>query len=529
MKVYEIGFILLLFIVGTLLWTLPIQSDQLPFGEGDAAWHFANGDWATKTDHVYWRFPFYISTWYYNYNTILGPGALEYPPPYHVGYSIFQIIGGQRFIPVYILIAISSFLAAFAVFVLLRKLYDFPTAILASTAMIFSFREIMVYLWGQRPTILSFAFVPLILYSVFRYYEGYSKNQPKIVYLYLTGILLISQFLIHPQGSMLSFVSIIIYLGIQSLRKKQLPINKSNIIHLFAILLISILIISPFINIYRGAQSGVETKIQIKDLHRLFDWMEVKDREGYPNNLGGPPIIFYEINKVYFPFYYILVWAGVLFLLIRREDKDILILSWLAALYLLIHLDVFGLMPFGRLSRMLMGETALFYSIMAIGIIGIPKLFLKDKQRHYLYVLVGILLFGLVLYNGQNAYIVLNNSYEYPLRISQEQYDTAQWIDNNLPQDTYIYYVGVLTYPKQRFMYVLSHRPSVWQSDSVDYPWINITNILIDYSDAIKLNNQQMINALSNYEQQFINAGLFPVYNQSSIRIYDIRGAQFVK
>ena len=529
MKVYEVGYLVLLFIVGTLLWTLPIQSDQLPFGEGDAAWHFANGDWATKTDHVYWRFPFYISTWYYNYNTILGPGALEYPPPYHVGYSIFQIIGGQRFIPVYILIAISSFLAAFAVFVLLRKLYGFPTAVLASAAIVFSFREIMVYLWGQRPTILSFAFVPLILYSLFRYYDGYYKNQPKVVYLYLTGMLLISQFLVHPQGAMLSFASIIIYLILQSFRKKQFPVNKSNLIHFFVLLAISAMIILPFINIYRGAQSGVENNIQIKDMHRLFDWMEVKDREGYPNNLGGPPIIFYEMNKVYFPFYYIFVWIGILYLLIRRDDKDILILSWLVALYLLIHLDVLGLMPFGRLSRMLMGETALFYSIIAIGIIGIPNLFLKEDKKHYVYVIVGILLFGLVLYNGKTAYDVLNNAYKYPLRISQEQYETAQWIDNNLPQDAYLYYVGVITYPKQRFMYVLSHRPGVWQSDRVDYPWMNITNILIDYSDAVKLNNQQIINELSNYEQQFINAGLAPVYNQSNIRIYNISGGRLAK
>ena len=110
MKIYEVVFLILLFLVGIFLWTIPIQNDQLPFGEGDAAWHFANGDWATKIDHVYWRLPFYISTWYYGYNKILGPGALEYPPPYHVGYSLAQIIGGERFVPVYILIAISSFL-----------------------------------------------------------------------------------------------------------------------------------------------------------------------------------------------------------------------------------------------------------------------------------------------------------------------------------------------------------------------------------------------------------------------------------
>lgn len=527
MKIYEMILLVLLFMVGVFLWTYPIRTDSMPFGEGDAAWHFANGDWATQTDHVYWRFPFYISTWYYDYNKILGPGALEYPPPYHVGYSIFQIIGGERFVPVYVLIAISSFIAAFAVFLLLRKLYDFPTAIVAATAMVFSFREILVYLWGQRPTILSFAFVPLILYIAFRYLDGFYKKEPKIIYLYLTGLLLIAQFLVHPQGSALSIVAVGIYTLIQIFRKKMFPLSKSNLIHFAILIILASIICLPFINIYRGANAGISSKIEINNLHRLFDWMEVKDRPGYPDNMGGPPGIFYSMDQVYFPFYYLIVLLGLAYLIIRRDDRDILILSWLVALYLLIHVEVLGISGFGRISRMLMGETALFYSIMSIGIIGWLKLFVKENLTEKVVSITAIVLItGLVLYNGFAAYSFLKGAYPFPLRISQEQYTTAQWIDKNLPQDAYLYYAGPLTYPKQRFMYVLSHRPGIWQNDRVDYPWMNVTNVLVDYSDAVKIKDQALINALTNYETQFINANRELLYNQSNIHIWDMRGVK---
>lgn len=499
-----------------------MQSDQLPFGEGDAAWHFANGDWVTKDDNVYWRLPFYISTWYYGFNKILGPGALEYPPAYHVGYSVFQVIGGDRFVSVYILIAISSFLSAFAIYLFLKKLYGLPTAMVAATAMIFSFREIMVYLWGQRPTILSFAFIPLILYSYFVYLDLHYKQKDNQIYLYITGILLILQLLIHPQGSMLTILVMLLYLIIQSIRKQDFPINKQNIKHLSILLILAIAVIGPFFVIYMGAASEAAAGFEIKDPFRLWSWMELETREGYPNSMGGPPIVFYDMNRVYFPFYYFFVILGIIYLLIRREDKDILMLCWLSALYILIHLDVLGIMHFGRISRFLMGETVLFYAIMAIGIIGIAKLLTKENSKLPA-IIAGILIIGLVLYSGQTAFNTLKNAYQYPLRISQEQYEASQWIDQNLPEDAYLYYVGVLTYPKQRFMLVLSHRPGVWQSDSLNYPWIKITHVLIDYSDFARLNDQNMLSQLSGFEQQFKDGNIPLVYDKNNIRIYDVR------
>lgn len=529
MKLYEILSLIILFLVGTILWTLPIQQDNLPFGEGDAAWHFANGDYATKANHVYWKLPFYISVWYYDYNKILGPGALEYPPAYHMGYSVFQIIGGQQFVPVYILIAISSFLSAFAIFLLLRKLYDFPTALVAATAMIFSFREILVYLWGQRPTILAFAFIPLILYVSFKYLEGYYKNNQKLIYLYISSILIILQFLIHPQGSMLSLTAILLYVIIQSIIKKKLPINKLNILHIIILLVVTAIIIVPFINIYRGAGSGLTTDIKLQNIGRLFSWVDVQSRQGYPNDLGGPPIVFYNEKQVYFPFYYVILWVGILYLVLRRNDEDILILCWLGALYLLLHLDVLGLLPFARISRFLMGETVLFYSIMAIGVIESVKLFIKNNQKLPIIILTGILIVGIIFYNGTIAYNALNKAYAYPLRISKEQYRAAQWIDKNLPSNAYLYYVGVLTYPKQRFMYILSYRPGIWQNDRTNYPWMNVTHVVVDYSDALRVNDKNLLAALTNYEQQFVNVGIFPVYNVSNIKIYNIQGAKIGK
>ena len=321
---------------------------------------------------------------------------------------------------------------------------------------------------------------------------------------------------------MLSLLTIAIYLTVQSIRKKTFPVNKKNVLHLSALLILAALIIGPFLVIYLGASSELSSELKVKDVSRLWRWMEIETREGYPNSMGGPPIIFYQEDLVYFQFYQVFILLGLIYLLIRREDQDVLMLCWLVALYILIHLDVFGLMHFGRISRFLMGETVLFYSIMAIGLIGTVKLFTKEKSRLPM-VIAGILLLGLVFYNGNTAYTTLKNAYQYPLRISNEQYEASQWIDKNLPEDAYLYYVGVLTYPKQRFMLVLSHRPGVWQSDSLNYSFIKITHVLIDFSDYTRLNDKDILSKLSDFEKPFKENNMPLVYDKNNIKIYDVR------
>ena len=105
----DIIILTVLFLVAFWLWTLPIQKNHLPFGEGDAAYHFSYGDYMTSIDKSMnlTGLPLHTGFWYYSSNRV-GPMALEYPPPYHLDYSIMQIFGGDRFVSSYIFIAITS-------------------------------------------------------------------------------------------------------------------------------------------------------------------------------------------------------------------------------------------------------------------------------------------------------------------------------------------------------------------------------------------------------------------------------------
>ena len=126
----DIVLITILFLVAFSLWTLPFQENPLPFGEGDSAWHFANGDPQFINDESSVRMPYFIGVWYYSLSK-LGPFAPEYPPPNHLNYALMQIVGGERFVAPFIYIAITCFLGIFATFFLIRKLYGSVPAFIA--------------------------------------------------------------------------------------------------------------------------------------------------------------------------------------------------------------------------------------------------------------------------------------------------------------------------------------------------------------------------------------------------------------
>jgi hypothetical protein len=190
----------ILFMVAFWLWTLPIQKNHLPFGEGDAAWHFSNSDWAAQSDHSFWRLPNYIGYWYYNFNKALGPNALEYPPPWHLNAAMMQIIGGERVIPIFIYYAVSCFLALFSAYFLVRKLYGFLPAVMTATALLFAWRDMLSYVWGQRPGITAYAFIPLVMYALYKYIDSFYNKENKIIYLYIFALLFSATFLLHLQA-----------------------------------------------------------------------------------------------------------------------------------------------------------------------------------------------------------------------------------------------------------------------------------------------------------------------------------------
>ena len=200
----EIIFVMVVYFSSLYIWTLPIN--EVPFGEPDAAAHFIFGDYMAQTDLPILKLPYFSSLRYGSVEPS-NPGYLWYPPQYHTSLAIMQIIGGERVIPIYLFLAITNSLVAVSFFFLLRKLFGFWTAFLSSGLLFFSVRDYIIHIFGQWPSLLSFAFIPIILYCYYKYTNSYLDKtpnagaKPKTIYLVFLFLLMISQFLIHPTGT----------------------------------------------------------------------------------------------------------------------------------------------------------------------------------------------------------------------------------------------------------------------------------------------------------------------------------------
>src|SRR3989338_8881502 len=153
----EIAAIALLSLCSLWLSTLPIQMTALPFGDVDASSHFTIGDYIVSTDHSVLETPYHIKFRYGGQNSAF-PEYLWCPPQYWTNTALAQVFGGERLLPFFILIAFFCSLIVFSSYFLMRSLFGAWVAFLSSFLLIFSTRDYMIYLWGQWPQSLSFAF-----------------------------------------------------------------------------------------------------------------------------------------------------------------------------------------------------------------------------------------------------------------------------------------------------------------------------------------------------------------------------------
>ncbi len=503
MKHEEYIALALLFVLGLFLWTTPIRTNPMPFGEGDAAWHFGQTDAISQFDQTYWRVQPYIGMWYYDWNSVLGLNALEYPPAWHINGALFQVVGGERIIPIYVYIAIASFLGAFTVYFLMRKLYGIEIALFSACGVLLSFRWIMVYLWGQRPTLTTFILTPMILYALYKYLTGFYQDKPKAIYIYLIALLAAGQFLLHILGLMQSVLIIVSCIILFWIKYKKLPLSKNMGKHIFIALLIFGFITAPFYIVYLGGHSGALQE-GITHPERMLYWYNLDKLDGYPN-IGGPPAIYYDNLKNYFVGYFIFVILGIIYILYKREDKDLLMLGWLVGTYLALHTDVVGLMPFYRTTRYLLAETLLFYPLIGIGIFSFINLIKSQTVKGIIKGIAIALLIVVILFNFNLAKGTLEAAYNSPtLRITEDQYQTVSWIAENIPPNSQVYYIGQLTYPKQRFMYVLSKSYGIWQKESLQKGWLKPEYVVVDFSDIVLMKDNMWGIVLTNWEENLI-------------------------
>ena len=119
----DIAALTTLFLLSFFVWTQPIRSNPLPFGEGDGAYHFSYNEYMSSADKTMTQLPDYIHLWYYGYNKLVF-GSPEYPPSNHVAAAIVQAFSGGV-VPVFIFYALTSSFGALAVYFLIRKLFGF--------------------------------------------------------------------------------------------------------------------------------------------------------------------------------------------------------------------------------------------------------------------------------------------------------------------------------------------------------------------------------------------------------------------
>jgi len=519
-KNIEIILLAILFIISFYFWTLPFKNNLVPYGDVDSSTHFTLADYMGQKDKATYYLPYYIGAGGY---VDEGAGKLWYPPQFHLTAAIYQILSANRVLGILLFHAISNFAIVFTSFLLIRYLYGTLVAFLSSFLLIFSIRDILWYIWGQYPQVLSFAIVPLTVYCFYRYLT----NNEKPHYLYFSAILLAIQFYVHPQSIMLALLIIAIFTVLFYLLKKKIPFKLKDIGIFIAI---SFLMILPFYSfpfskgtIYTGAVSS-GFGFHPEHLNSLPHWYGVLKPVGVPssyysfNEMHG----FISLGNFKLPWLLPLFIIGLIFLLLRRKTEDILLLSWLIAFYIMSHDFVFGLF---RAERFIETEAHILYPIAVLGLLSIISFFNfnEDLKKYVKYFLVAIFLLIAVSINAKNAYSTLNNSYTGILRLTPFEYHAVDWLNKNVPEDSDILIKGTVVYTKKKWIQALSLRHIDWVRNDIanthDY-------VLLDYSDFVILSQQDPrfkseIDALQKWEQDNLrNATL--VYDKNLVRVYKL-------
>jgi hypothetical protein len=504
----------LLYLTCLYFWTLPIQTNPMPYGEVDAASHYSVADYTYKSDRSITTLPYYIDKRYGNDNEYKNH-YLWYPPPFHTTLAIAAVFGGDTIVPVHIANAILSSLIVLGVYFLIRKLFGFEAALVSSFFLIFSIRDIMIYLWGQWPERMGFAYLPLVLYCFYKYSSSYLSDGEKPIYLYIMSLLLAFNFFIHPMDFFLTVMVLIIIGLFLLIKEKKLFFN---IKHIFIMIILFLLIISIFplqtgsvIVKLSGADSS--TNRDKGDISRLFYWFKM------PRDNPGVPQSYFSYKEMVGPYWTIpFIFLGLLFLLLRRNRKDLVMLGWFVGLYIMIHLDFIGM---DRVHRLLSGSTHLFYPLIVLGLIYTASTISKvvGYKRIIRYSLIIVLVVSMLISVGVTANTSLKGAYSSVLRVNPYQYELTQWLKQNTPEDAHIYHMGSISLSKTRWMWMIGNRYMI-SSERENINDFNITHLVMDYSDFALVGDQNTLNTLQGWEMQnLVNNTL--LYNKNNIRVYE--------
>src|SRR3989338_4981124 len=327
-KYIEVSIFLAVYLFAIYMWTLPFQDNKVPYGEWDAISHWELGDFIAQRDRTFVYLPAFLDYSYGDDNRFK-PHTLWYHPPFHTDFAIISAFSNDRMVPIYLTNAIFASSILVSVFFVIRRLFGFLPAILSSFMLTFSMRDILPYLWGQWPERFAYAFIPLILYCFYMYHTSYSKEKSKPIYLYIMSLLLAVNISMHPLAFFHSVAGIFVLGVALAIKQRKIPLNLRHIA-IFLLIFIVLFSIFPYQSgnvIVSFARSSNPEEKGYSPISRLLQWA--------PNPkdfVGSVPESYFSFREMHGLWTLPFLLAGILILLIRREDRDIFLLAWLISL-----------------------------------------------------------------------------------------------------------------------------------------------------------------------------------------------------
>jgi len=533
-KKLEVILITVLYLFTIYLWTLPFQENKMPYGEVDAGSHFTLGDYMALTDKPLYTLPYFIDKRYGNDN-FYKPHHLWYHPPYHVNFAIMQIIGGERVLPIFLFNAILCSIIVLVSYFVIRKLFGFWAGFLSSLLLVFSMRDILISLWGQWPQQISYFYTPLVLYVFYKYVNSYLEGKTKPVYAYVFAILLGINFYFHPVGSFHTIIALGFFSLFLLIKEKRIPFSFKHIsvgilIFIFMLGIFPLQTASVFVQMGGGSSEEKAEDPIYHDFSSLFSWFAWK--ELYSKEYRTQPESYFDYNSMNGGYWTLpLLFIGLFFILSRRKREDLLLFSFLLAIYFMIHLRIFGV---GRPERSLAASAQIFYPLIAIGLVSIPSLlgsilkFKKAYKDYVKYILIVLFVIMVFSFNFKPAYSQLKDAYTGIVRITPTQYKAAEAIkESSIPMNANITGLGIfppVRQQKMRWLWFISHRYIRPYKGSLEVGQKPVY-VMVDYSDLILLRQDPTYNEefiqLQNFEKEKLSNGTL-IIDHGLIKVYQL-------
>jgi len=523
---------ILVYLFGIYFWSQPYQERKLPYGEYDAMSHFEVADYMAYNDKSFVDLPPYIDLRYGTDNPFR-PHTLWYPPTFHASLGVIEVIGGERILPVFLMNTILATFIIITLYFVINSLFGFWPAILSSLLLIFSPRDFMPFLWGQWPERFGYAFVPIILYCFYKYFISYSKKENKPRYLYFTSLFLIIDLLVHPLVFFHSAVGIAVLYVFLTIKQKKFVFNLKHISIAFMIFLV-ILMLFPYQTLrifpeFAGGSGGNSQKGL--DFSRVFRWSF--DPEGFA---GSVPSIYFSFKDMHGAWTLPFLLLGILFLILSRKEKDLLLMAWLVSLYLVLHRDIIG--KTNLIHRSLSATAHIFIPLTAVGAMRISS-FLKiplNYKKYLKYGIVVVFIYFAFSVNVAYAKNFLNKDTYNPYSqsgfftaLNQAEVDANEWILNNVPDKSInVTIIGIphadevlsATSKKIRWSAAVSqHVTRFYHFREDKNAVLREFYIMMDYTMLGPLNDQKTFEEMQLFEKDVL-ANHALLYDKNNIRVY---------